>query len=276
MALAIRAVLPSGTQLPTLAVDLSWTGAEVKTALSEHFEKPAYVSALIYKDHDIKDDQTFEGFCSDCSAEVNSIDLSVIVSERVKLADVAQLPGMSAEYKFDHWSGEEIYPDEEAEYREKAAKTECYFLKQKVAAEKPMIKVTMSQEWVTFYDTLKEQNGGREPERKTLRSSSTCLTMKQILDGTRLNDALKHALSDSYDALDRVDFKLKNNMGATAKYQIVDGHSLEPIRLADHETPLYILFTGTVEFQRTEMQIQLNAAYLSDDKYCGVHRPFFM
>ena len=47
----------------------------------------------------------------------------------ISLAAIAELPGPDAEYKFQHWSGEEIYPDEEEEYRAKAASTECYFLR---------------------------------------------------------------------------------------------------------------------------------------------------
>ena len=47
----------------------------------------------------------------------------------VSLAIIAELPGPDNEYKFHNWSGEEIYPDEEEEYRAKAANTECYFLR---------------------------------------------------------------------------------------------------------------------------------------------------
>ena len=47
----------------------------------------------------------------------------------VSLATIAELPGPDNEYKFQNWSGEEIYPDEEEEYRAKAANTECYFLR---------------------------------------------------------------------------------------------------------------------------------------------------
>ena len=47
----------------------------------------------------------------------------------VALKDVVELPGPDTEWKFQHWSGEEIYPEEVEEYRLKAEQTECYFLK---------------------------------------------------------------------------------------------------------------------------------------------------
>ena len=38
-------------------------------------------------------------------------------------------PPMTDEYKFQHWSGEEIYPDEQHEYKVKAKNLLCYHVK---------------------------------------------------------------------------------------------------------------------------------------------------
>ena len=45
------------------------------------------------------------------------------------LADLVHLPEMDTEYKFNNWTGEEIYPDEEDEYRERVAGIHCFYLK---------------------------------------------------------------------------------------------------------------------------------------------------
>ena len=45
----------------------------------------------------------------------------------VSLATIAELPGPDNEYKFQNWSGEEIYPDEEEEYRAKSSKYRMLF-----------------------------------------------------------------------------------------------------------------------------------------------------
>mmetsp|Transcript_3409 Transcript_3409/g.4005 ORF Transcript_3409/g.4005 Transcript_3409/m.4005 type:complete len:178 (-) Transcript_3409:11-544(-) len=174
MALAISAVLPSGKRLDALTADLSWSGAQIKAALSHQFGPPGYVSALVYKDQTIDDDQVLKDFClcSEGNPEMSNIEFNVVVSELIKLSDVAQLPGMTAEYKFANWSAEEIYPEEEDAYRETAAKTECYFLKPKLGAEKPLFKVILPQEWVDFYNEIVEQNGQKEPDRKFYRRAS--------------------------------------------------------------------------------------------------------
>merc|ERR1712061_655646 len=98
--------------------------------------------------------------------------------------------------------------------------------------------MAMPQEWVNLCNDLLNENGAKEVDNKFLRQivlSSQFGPICSILKTAPLNEVLKQTLSGSYEGLDRIDFKLENNAGATAKYQIVDGHSEHPIKFADHE-----------------------------------------
>jgi len=294
----IQALLPSGATLATITAKLSWTCGQVKDAILEYLEKPKCISALLYGDRALADDELLEHAMAPAASATlkgsNSVSFGVIVSMLPILASIAEQPGMSALYKFESWTASEIYPGEEDFYRAMAAGTECYFLKPKrsgqsvcsrsgnsddgvstnardesLLREVPKAWLAMGEEWAAFYDELVAQ--GRERERKQL---SNCIHIIRM--GKCIDEAVRQALVHSYEGLDVIDFTIQNNVDATAKYQIIDGHSEKPIKFADHETKLYIVFTGKASFSRTAMELEINAVYLSSDEYCGVLRPCFM
>jgi len=294
----IQALLPSGETLATITAKLSWSCDQVKDAILEYLEKPKCISALLYGDRALADDELLEDVMASAGSALlkrgNSISFGVIVAMPPILASIAEQPGMSALYKFESWTASEIYPGEEDFYRAMAAGTECYFLKPKrsrqsvssksgnsndgmstdVGDESPLpgapkAWLAMGEEWAAFYDELVAQ--GRDREQKQL---SNCIHIIRM--GKCIDEAVRQALVDTYEGLDVIDFTIQNNTDATAKYQIVDGHSEKPVKFADHETKLYIVFTGKASFSRTAMELEINAVYLSSDEYCGVLRPCFM
>ena len=73
-----------------------------------------------------------------------------MIVSRVPLSSVAKLPGPSAEEKFQKWTGDEIYPDEEEDYRQEAARSEVYFLKipeEHLTNEKILVEMKMTETW---------------------------------------------------------------------------------------------------------------------------------
>ena len=73
-----------------------------------------------------------------------------MIVSKVSVSSIAQLPGPSAEEKFQKWTGDEIYPEEEEEFKQRAASTECYFLKipeEHLTNGKILVEVKMSDAW---------------------------------------------------------------------------------------------------------------------------------
>lgn len=255
--------------MPSLVADLSWTGKQVKRRLTQHLDGTKYVSALIHKDQLIGSDQTLEqaGVGLDGSAEPGGVDFGIVVSEPPNLADVAELPGMSADYKHAHWTSDEIAPDEHDLYQKIAAEIECYFLRPTVPPEDLVVEIGMPQEWTEFYDDYAGRHEGRPPENEVYDPGLVQKMQKHV------NRELKTALASFYAGLDRLEFDFDNLLQATARLTIIDGSSSEPIRFADHETSLYMLLVGQAAIGRAEMRISFQFAYLSSAKWCGVHRP---
>merc|ERR1712232_858424 len=122
--------------------------------------------------------------------------------------------------------------------------------------------------WENYYDELLKKQGGEVRCRMNIdfRRMMKILTPLE----SSISASLKQGLSYAYEGLDSLDFKLQNNTGATAKYQIIDGTSVNAIKLCDHDTPLYLLFGGNVTFQRSQLEVNLRWVYFSNDRNCGV------
>ena len=94
-------------------------------------------------------------------------------------------------------------------------------------------------------------------------------------------------------------FPMKNNIGATCKYAIVDGSSQCTVRMMDEGSQegsagssldLYLHFEGRLEtsentpiyfkyhlnFQQDEICFRLRTFYWSTEKYCALHKAFYM
>jgi len=294
--IVIQAILPSGETLATITANLSWSCGQVKAAVLENLERPKCTAALLYGDRVLGDDEVLQDAMAPLASALQSrrasVSLGVILSMLPTLASIAEQPGMSAVYKFESWTATDIYPGEEDFYRAMAAGTECYFLKpkrrdQEESSEsrpdnhftkvgdlsqlpgKPKAQLEMSEEWVAFYDGFVAQSGEREPKQL-----SNCIHVIRM--GKCIEEAVRQVLVDSYQGLDAIDFTMQNNIDATAKHRIIDGHSEKPIKFVDHETKLYIIFTGKARFSRTVMELEIDAVYLSSDEYCGVLRPCFI
>ena len=274
----------------------------------------------------------------------------------ISLAAIAELPGPDAEYKFQHWSGEEIYPDEEEEYRAKAASTECYFLRlpdsnsresgstgdpststgssdsteksdhqpDGINQDDPILTVTvpLSEEWKDHIgrDLFRqidrrleiEPNNWKPPmeeSRRRMYMIKDTMTSKLKSGNNFMKIQLQEQIENSiftslkpyfFDKLGTVfevetevgggnsksntdvlvshDF-IKNNFGATWKYQIIDGTSRERLKFGDHETPLWLLFNGKAkEFgpEKLVFEIKWKSIYLSNVEYFGINRPWYL
>jgi len=273
----------------------------------------------------------------------------------VSLAAIAELPGPDVEYKFQHWSGDEIYPDEEEEYRAKAASTECYFLRlpdsnsqesgstgdpstsagcsdsteksdhqlDGINQANPILTVIvpLSEEWKDhigrdFFHQIDhrlkiEPNNWKPPMEESRRRTYMIEdAMKSKLKSgnnamkIQLQEQIENAIFTSlkpyfFDKLGTVcevetevggnsksnsdvllsyDF-IKNNFGATCKYQIIDGWSRKILKFGDHETPLWLLFNGAAkEFgpEKLVFEIKWKSIYLSNYQFCGINRPWYL
>lgn len=269
---SITAVLTSGKRLPSVEADASWTGRQVKDAFTQLLEK-GFVSALFLDEKLFDVDATLEQLLEGMPEVSRCIDLTAVVSEPPTLAEAAELPRKSTEYVFKHWSGDEIYPDEEGEYLARAAETEVYLLKSKAGKDEFVLHIAMPAEWISAWDECFEDTGN-EPDRRFTRENFTLL--RRLIGAMPVDELLKQAVCDHFEGLDRIDFSISNNAGATAEYQIIDGTSAKSVKFADSEQPLYLIFTGKAVFRRTDVEMRLSAIFWSNDQSCGVHRPFFM
>ena len=232
----------------------------------------------------------------------------------------------------NYWSGNEIYPDEEEEYRAKAASTECYFLRlpdsnsqevRGINQSNPILTVIvpLSEEWKDhigrdFLHQIDERlriepNNWKPPMEESRRRYYMIKdTMESKLKSgnnamkIQLQEQIENAIFTSlkpyfFDKLGTVcevetevggnsksnrdvllsyDF-IKNNFGATCKYQIIDGCSRKRLKFGDHETPLWLLFNGTAkEFgpEKLVFEIKWKSIYLSNEQFCGINRPWYL
>ena len=72
---------------------------------------------------------------------------------------------------------------------------------------------------------------------------------------------------------------IDNNFGATLQFKIIDGRLNKMIKFCGHQTSLWCLFNGrAVTFGPEELifHIEWDSVYLTNDKYCGINRPFYL
>ena len=149
---------------------------------------------------------------------------------------------MSQQYKYNHWSGEEIYPEEEKEYFDNAAKIKAYYFNnvykllekdqnsEKKDSESNENNIDIERDALTIVIQRKEEwKASANASYFNMRQSNYSeKEMKKHQENFKnLAETIEMELNALFNKLFGFDYswQFDNNFGATAKYGIIHAHS---------------------------------------------------
>ena len=183
------------------------------------------------------------------------------------------------------------------EFRQRAANTECYFLKipdELLTNGKIPVNVTMSDAWNELlnqrYQSEYQRNLGSERDKVlyAVRKEITRDELRTQIDRS-IFEALRTIFFDRLGLPVEVGYDfhgypkdkiIGNNELATLKYKIIDGSSRVAVKFIDHETCLYLRFMGKLSGplgpDNCVFEIAKDHIYLTNKTDCGVNMPWYL